>query len=530
LLAGIGLSSWLLVASDRNEDDNPRSLVMNEPADNLRFPQDAEADLEPHPAAARVAAVAAAPPVPLVVDLDGTLVETDLLIESVVRLLREKPLSLLALPGWLLKGRAHLKREVGRRASLDPALLPYRSALLEYVRAEHDNGRKVILATASDERIANQVAAHLGCFDQVLASDGRTNLSGKRKRALLVEQFGERGFDYIGNEHRDLAVWSAARKAIVVNPSPRLMRAVARVTTFESAFADRGASLRDYVSALRPEHWLKNVLVFVPVFAAHVLSPMLLARTLVAFAAFCCCASGGYLINDLLDLEADRRHPQKRLRPFASGRLSLAYALLMAPALFVLGAILAGMLSALVLGFLLLYVTLTLAYSLRLKHVALLDILVLASLYTLRIVAGSAAIALWPSVWLLGFSMFLFTSLAFVKRYAELVIMRGVEGEHATARGYELSDAELLASKGTASGYAAVLVLALYIASGAVKASYSRHELIWFVCPLLLYWLGYLWLIAHRGQMHHDPLVFALRNHTSRILLLIMAATFLLAI
>jgi 4-hydroxybenzoate polyprenyltransferase len=453
------------------------------------------------------------------------------LIESFGGLLRQKPLALFALPWWLLKGRANLKREIARRVELDPALLPYRTSLLEYLRTEHDKGRPIVLATASDERFANQVADHLKLFDLVLASNGTTNLSGERKRSRLVQQFSERGFDYVGNESRDLAVWSAARKPIVVNPDPRLLREVARVAEFESAFGDRSASLREYLSALRPEHWLKNLLVFVPIFAAHLfLVPGLLARTVVAFLGFCCCASSGYLINDLLDLQADRRHPQKRLRPFASGRLPLTYALAAPPALLALGCLLAGLLSWLSLGTLLLYFTLTLAYSLGLKRVALLDVLVLASLYTLRIIAGSAAIAIVPSVWLLGFSMFLFTSLAFVKRYAELVVMRSIQGDRATARGYELGDAELLASKGTASGYAAVLVLAIYIASGAATARYSRHELIWLVCPLMLYWLGYLWLIAHRGKMYHDPLVFALRNHTSRILILLMVATVLLAI
>jgi 4-hydroxybenzoate polyprenyltransferase/phosphoserine phosphatase len=512
---------------------------MNESAGQLQLPHDANAPfahapevaVEPEQLPVRPVPGPAAPLTPLVVDLDGTLIETDLLIESILRLLREEPLALFSLPRWLLKGRAYLKQQVAGRTEIDPTLLPYRSALLDYVRAERVKGRKVVLATASDQRLANQVAAHLKLFDQVLASDGSTNLSGERKRARLVAEFGEREFDYVGNESRDLPVWSSARKAIVVSKNPRLLRAVAGLTAGENAFADRSASLRDYLSALRPEHWLKNLLVFVPVFASHLfLSPLLLGKTLAAFAAFCCCASAGYLLNDLLDLQADRRHPQKRLRPFASGRLPLTYALVMAPCLVVLGCALAGLLSPLVLGTLLFYFALTLAYSLRLKRVALLDILVLASLYTLRIVAGTAAIALWPSVWLLGFSMFLFTSLAFVKRYAELVIMREVQGDHATARGYELSDAELLASKGTASGYAAVLVLALYIASGAVKALYSRHQLIWFVCPLLLYWLGFLWLIAHRGKMYHDPLVFALRDRTSRILLMLMVVTVLLAI
>jgi len=513
---------------------------MNEPAANLPLPPTGEVAAFEHPAtpsveqqgaALRSVPAASAPLPPLVVDLDGTLVETDLLIESIARLLRQEPLALFALPGWLLKGRAYLKRQIAQRVEIDPTLLPYRTALLDYVRAERDKGRSIVLATASDERFASQVAAHLKLFDRVLASDGVTNLSGAHKRARLVDQFGERGFDYVGNESRDLPVWSSARKAIVVNGSPRLLHAVARVAEYESAFDQRAARFSDYLSALRPEHWVKNILVFVPVFAAHqFFDPVLMARTVVAFVAFCCCASGGYLINDVLDLEADRRHPQKRLRPFASGRLPLAYALVMAPALIMLGFVLGALLSGVLLGVLALYLVLTLAYSLALKRVALLDILVLASLYTLRIVGGSAATAIPPSVWLLGFSMFLFTSLAFVKRYAELVLMRSVEGEHATGRGYVLSDAELLASKGTASGYAAVLVLALYIASGAVRTLYSRHELIWLVCPLLLYWLGYLWLVAHRGKMYHDPLVFALRDRTSRILILLMLATVLLAI
>jgi 4-hydroxybenzoate polyprenyltransferase/phosphoserine phosphatase len=504
---------------------------MNEPASNL---QEVAAPIRipaQQGGSVRSPALAANLACPLVVDLDGTLIKTDSLIESIARLLRQEPLALFALPLWLLKGRAYLKHEIAARVELDPALLPYRTALVDYLRAEHDKGRAVVLATGSDERLAQKVADHLKLFDLVLASDGHVNLSGKRKRARLVAEFGERGFDYAGNEWRDLAVWSSARKAIVVDPSPRLLRAVEKTADAESAFTDPSATAAEYLSALRPEHWLKNLLVFVPLFTAHLFfSPLLLSRTLVAFVAFCCCASAGYLINDLVDLQADRRHPQKRLRPFASGRLPLAYGFLMAPALLGLGAVLAGMLSGLFLGMLLCYFTLSLAYSLELKRVALLDILVLASLYTLRIVGGAAAIDSWPSVWLLGFSMFLFTSLAFVKRYAELVIMRGIEGDHATARGYELSDAELLASKGTASGYAAVVVLALYIASGAVKALYSRHLLIWAICPLLLYWLGYLWLIAHRGKMFHDPLVFALRDRTSRTLVLLMMATALLAI
>ena len=468
---------------------------------------------------------------PLVVDLDGTLVRTDLLLESLFSLLRQAPLSLLALPFWLLKGRAHLKQEIARRVRLDVASLPYRTPLLEYLRVEHEKGRSIVLTTASDGRLAQQVADHLKLFDSLLASDGSTNLSGERKRERLVSQFGERGFDYVADASRDVAVWSSARKAVVVNPNRQLVRAVAKVTEVQSVFEDRRATLAEYFNALRPQHWLKNLLVFVPLFAAHrYFETALLARTLLAFMALCCCASSGYLFNDLVDLSADRHHPTKRLRPFASGRLPISYALAMGPALVVLGCVLAVLASRLLVGFVLLYFVLTLTYSLYLKKVVLLDVIVLSGLYALRIMTGGAAVAIWPSEWLLAFSNFLFLSLALVKRYGELVIMRSVDGDHARTRSYEIGDAELLASKGTASGYIAVLVLALYIRSSTARALYGRHELIWFLCPLLLYWVGYIWLVAHRGRMHEEPLVFALRDRTSLILIVLMLCTALLAI
>lgn len=305
----------------------------------------------------------------------------------------------------------------------------------------------------------------------------------------------------------------------------RSQHAVSAGVQLERAVSARGSGVAEYLRALRPQHWLKNVLAFVPLLAAHqLLQPALLGRTLLMFAAFCCCASSGYLINDLCDLSADRRHPLKRLRPFASGRVPRTFGVAMAAALAIAGCALSALLSELALAIVLAYLVLTVAYSLSFKKVELLDVLVLACLYTLRIVGGAAAIALWPSVWLLAFSMFLFISLALIKRYAELVTMRAVDGERARARGYELGDAELLASAGTASGYTAVLLLALYIASGAAQMLYSRHQLMWLVCPLLLYWVGYLWLNAHRGKMHHDPLVFATRDRRSRILIMLMLA------
>jgi 4-hydroxybenzoate polyprenyltransferase len=330
---------------------------------------------------------------------------------------------------------------------------------------------------------------------------------------------------------RSPVVSSVAGPATVLGPPPAPSpRPLAGAAESHSAGV-RGAARLDYLRALRPQHWLKNLLAFVPLLAAHLFTqPALLARTVAVFLAFCCCASSAYLVNDLCDLSADRQHPLKRLRPLASGRLPQAYAFGVAPALAIAGCVLAWMVSGLALAVLLLYLTLTLAYSLSFKKVELLDVLVLACLYTLRIVAGAAAISVWPSIWLLAFSMFLFISLALVKRYTELVMRRSLDGERARARGYVLGDAELLSSTGTASGYAAVLVLALYIASGAGQVLYSRHQLMWIDCPLLLYWVGYLWLTAHRGTMHHDPLVFALRDRRSRSLVLLMLAAAALAL
>ena len=301
------------------------------------------------------------------------------------------------------------------------------------------------------------MADHLKLFDLILASDGTTNLPGECRRDRLVSEFGEKGFDYASHDRRDVVVWSSARKAIVVNLHPQVVSRVAKVAQVERVFEDRGKRPSQYLEALRPRHWLKNLLVFVPLFAAHrELEIVLLGKAALASLAFGCFASSGYVFNDLLDLSADRRHPQKRFRPFAAGDLPLSYALAMIPALVGLGCILGGLLSPLCLGVLLIYFVLSLTYSLYVKKVVLLDVIVLAGLYTIRIIAGSAAVGIWPSYWLLAFSTFLFLSLALVKRYGELVIMRIAEGERAKARGYEMRDGVLLAAMGTASGYLAV--------------------------------------------------------------------------
>lgn len=470
------------------------------------------------------------PPV-LVVDLDGTVVKTDLLLESVLALLKRKPHYLFILPVWWLRGRAYLKRQIACRVALDVRVLPYRDDLLDYLKTQHSTGRTIALATAGDLQIARQVADHVKLFDLIFASDGITNLSGEAKRACLVREFGEKGFDYAGNDRRDLAVWSSARKAILVNPTRLVTSRIAGIAQVDRVFENRRRGFADYLASFRPQHWLKNILLFVPLVAAHRFDDSaLVGKALLAFLTFGCFASAGYLFNDLLDLWEDRLHPHKRSRPFAAGELSLVYGFAMIPVLVGLGCVVGMLVSWLFLCVALIYLALSVTYSLYMKTVVLLDVIVLAGLYTIRILAGSAAIAIWPSHWLLAFSTFVFFSLALVKRYGELVVMRTIDGDGAKARGYELSDAELLAAMGIASGYLAVLILALYVSSSTAQILYGRYELMWFLCPLLFYWISHIWLIAHRGKMPDDPVVFAMSDGTSRILGLLMLAVTVLAL
>ena len=272
---------------------------------------------------------------PLCVDLDGTLVRTDTLIEALLQLVRRNPLSLLLMPGWLLQGGlARLKREVASRIVLEPADLPYDETFLTYVRGEKDKGRRVVLVTAADRAQAEAVAAHLGIFDEVVASDGKINLKSIDKARALVERYGAGGFDYAGNEMADMAVWREASGIILVNATPD---AAARIKAERDILREFGGAERGsgpHVKALRLHQWLKNGLVFVPLFLAHLaLDAGAVASAVLAFLAFGLTASAVYVINDLVDLKEDRRHPRKRNRPFASGAVPLKHGLVMAPAL-----------------------------------------------------------------------------------------------------------------------------------------------------------------------------------------------------
>lgn len=460
-----------------------------------------------------------APDLPLVVDLDGTLVKTDLLVETASLFAAQHPLHALSLFGWLLRGRAVLKAELAAAVELDAATLPYNEPLVEWLRSERARGREIVLATASHRLLADRVAQHLGLFDAVLATEGGNNLKAGRKREVLVARYGERGFDYVGNDRADLAVWPAARQAHVVSDSPALVaRARAVATVGQVLPSGRPPALRALARAMRPHQWLKNLLIFVPLLASQAFGdPERLLQALLAFIVFGLAASGVYVLNDLIDVVDDRHHPRKRRRPFAAGDASLLHGWLLAPLLVIAAFVLAATtLPPAFAGCVALYLVMTLAYSLRLKQVALLDVMVLAGLYTLRIIAGTAALRLPLSFWLLSFSVFIFCSLAFVKRFSELSDARrsGREGT-LRGRGYAAGDLEIVSAFGSAAGYIAVLVLALYIQDGQSAALYPSPKLIWPACPLLLFWISRAWLIAHRGGMHDDPIVFALKDRVS---------------
>jgi 4-hydroxybenzoate polyprenyltransferase len=464
---------------------------------------------------------------PLCVDLDGTLLRTDTLIESLLLLLKANPLWAFLLPVWAYRGRAHLKRQIATRVELDPVHLPYHADLLAYLRREHERGRKLVLVSAADEILVRVVSEHLGIFEEVIASDGALNLKGANKRGALAARFGSGGYDYAGDHRADLDVWSDAREAIVVSSDVRLIREVG--SRVGRTFSSRAPRTKAIFRSLRVHQWVKNTLVFLPLLMAPEARDLsLLWNALLAFVAFSLCASSVYVVNDLLDLAADRRHGSKRKRPFAAGELALTTGLLLGPACLVAGLLVASMLPMPFVAVLLVYLATTAAYSLRLKQVPVVDVIVLAMLYTGRVIAGAAATLLWPSPWILAFSLFFFLSLAFVKRYSELYALRQQPGP-IKARGYYAADLELVAASGTASGYVSVLVAALYINSDRVAGVYSQPAFLWIVCPLLLYWISRVWLLAHRGQMDDDPVVFAVRDRASYVVGALLAAALVAA-
>ena len=469
------------------------------------------------------------------VDLDGTLIATDLLVESLLQIAKLHPSSLPRIVAAGLRNRIDLKQQVAALVQPNPELLPYRPEVLAFLREQKALGRTIVLATASHVDWATAVARHLGIFDAVLASTDTRNLKGHEKLKAISEfcrQAGHEQFAYLGDARADMPIWQEAARAYVVAPSHRLRTKLPQLGVQAKVLANAPNPWLAILAAIRPHQWAKNLLLFVPIFLSHMVTLPGIISALLAFVTFCLAASSVYVLNDLLDVDADRQHPTKRKRPFASGRLDVAWgvplsALMMGAAFTVAFVTLPWSFTA----WLGVYAVTTMLYSFWLKRLVVIDVMVLAGLYTLRIMAGMMATASPMSEWLLCLSLFLFTSLAFAKRYAELGRLTDQDQHGAAGRGYVAADLGIIESLGPASGYLAVLVLALYINSNAMRSLYSNAWALWMVCPLFMYWITRVWFLAKRRQLSEDPVVFALKDTVSRIvgvgvLVLVLLASF----
>jgi len=465
---------------------------------------------------------------PLAVDLDGTLIHADLFVESALRFIMAGPFNILRLIGWLLTSRAVAKANLARLAPCNPADLPYDERVVAWLQEERASGRMIVLATAADQAEAQSVARHLGLFDAVVASDGKINLKSKRKAEKLRAQFPE-GFVYVGNHTDDLAVWSQAEAVVVANASPGLQKSVTDRYEAERVFPASRNVLRSLLKAVRPMQWAKNVLVFVPMLVGQGWFDLAAWQgAVLAFFALSATASSVYLVNDAADIDADRRHHRKRNRPFASGRLSPITGLAVAAVLLMVGLTLAHF--AGVLPFVLVYLATSSVYTFWLKRKMLVDVFLLAGLYTIRILLGGVAASshhdYTASSWLLAFSCFFFLSLALVKRVTEVNVLAAKGGRDLARRGYRASDGLTLQGLGMASGFVAALVLALYLQSDRVAAHYNNPSLLWVLPAAVLYWECRIWLMTDRGEVHDDPLVFAARDKISWLLGIVIAIAF----
>lgn len=461
----------------------------------------------------------AALPLPLVLDLDGTLLRTDLLLESCLRLVRRQPLALFLILVWALRGRAMLKHRLAERAEVAVDLLPISQALHDYAHAAAASGRAVIVATAANRRLAEQVCERFGFVSMLLSSDESVNLKGRTKAAALQARWPG-GFAYAGDSAADFHVWRCASAGIFAGRDARLAARLQRTTQTEAIFLAPRASLAVWMRGLRLHQWVKNLLIFPPLLlAGHLTDLPAIAACMLAFVAMGLVASGSYLINDLMDLDEDRRHRTKRHRPLAAGLIRIGEgataAVLLVTAGLVLAAVAGGIVAVLLLAA---YCAVTLAYSFRLKRVPVLDVTVLAGLFTIRLVIGAAVAQVALSSWLAVFSMFLFLSLALAKRFTELSWVTAVNDQDGAmpGRGYVAADRAFVQALGVAAAAISVMILVFYLMEEAFpRQLYGLPQLLWSAPILIGLWLGRIWLLCGRGTLADDPVLFAVRDRTS---------------
>lgn len=453
----------------------------------------------------------------LAVDLDGTLLNSDMLLETFWNAASQDWGSAIGAVRALSKGKAALKAELTEASDVDVTTLPYNTDVLDYIALWKADGGKVALVTATNQKIADDIAAHLGIFDAVHGSTDDTNLKGETKAAFLTETYGAQGFAYMGDTDADLPVWAAATEIVTVN-APKALRSKAEALSGDITHLGRDSiDIKPYIKALRPHQWVKNILVFVPIFLAHQLDMVTLFMGLLGFVAFSLTASSVYVINDLLDLDADRVHPRKCKRPFAAGTVPIRHGTGMAAGFLGAGALLSLIVGPVFLLVLALYFAATTGYSFYFKRRMVIDICVLSGLYTMRIIAGGVAAGIGLSVWLLAFSVFFFFALAAIKRQAELVDNAKAGKLAPSGRGYRVDDLAIVSQMSIASGYVSVMVLALYINSPSVSLLYGSPPVLWGICLVLLFWLSWVAMVTHRGEMHDDPIVYAVKDRISRI-------------
>tara|TARA_Y100000588_G_C14273814_1_gene933458 strand:- start:308 stop:1756 length:1449 start_codon:yes stop_codon:yes gene_type:complete len=452
----------------------------------------------------------------LIVDLDGTVLKSDMLHESFWSALgrdwRVLFRSLLA----FCRGRAALKGYLFQVSDVDLDLLPYDDDVITYVKKFRERGGRTALVTGTTQKFADKIAEKLDIFDEVHGSDLKNNLKGASKAEFLIDRFGNEGFVYIGDSKADLRPWAAAKKAVTVNASSSLRKDVEAMGKPYEHLETMSRSIKPYFKVLRFHQWVKNVLIFSPIIMAHCLDVVLVGKGVIAFIAFSFTASSGYVLNDLFDLAADRQHPRKKTRPIASGDARIHLSSLLALALLMFGLLLAASLSIEFFIIIIVYFLFTITYSMTLKRKIILDIFMLAGLYTMRIVAGGLASNIELSFWLIAFSTFFFFALAAMKRQAELIDLSGRDGESPEGRSYSINDLPLISIITICSGYLSVLVMAQYVNSPAVIKLYTLPEALWGVCGVLLYWLTHMAMTTHRGAMNDDPVLFAIKDWVSK--------------
>lgn len=470
--------------------------------------------------------------IPLCVDCDHTLIATDLLFEACFLLLKQHPAKLFLLPFWLLKGKAFLKQRLAKSVTFDWGSLPYRPETLEIIEKARQEKRKIVLATASPTVWAQGIANHLKCFTEVFATEKNINLSSHNKAVKLTQQYGLHGFDYVGDSKDDIAVWKNANKKIIVSHQQSLVERIKKIAGDQvEHISTPKPTFLSYAKGLRVYQWLKNALIFVPLLAAHEFGNLdLLSKAVYAFIAFSCCASSVYILNDLLDLESDRKHARKRKRPFASGVIPILHGAMLIPILLVTSFYIStSYLPPLFTLTLILYYLMTIVYSGKLKQQVIVDIILLAALYTIRILAGSAATEIEPSFWLLVFSLFTFLSLALVKRYSEMSLAIEQNKSMASGRGYYTQDLIVLMCLGVSSAMCSVMIFALYINAQETNLMYPSKYWLWGVIPFILYWNCRLWMKTHRKEIPDDPVLFAVYDWQTLVILSAIFNLFFLA-